>query len=249
MSDDQRSSGPGNRYNHRRSFCAHLSGVHRSFRNLSLLIGQLKLDNTFLLMFCLIHRRIASACPPVLAAHRNTTPAFLDHHSSWLHGSLHWPARSSAKSQCPCLGADCWCRLLFTVAVSSQRITISNRNRGEIKSVSLKSLENNGIQFFAPFEPFKYLTRFTHCAVQGHVYTTCCTLRCTQLVIIEQRRCWSILMPESSFCLVLVLNTASLPRSGSTIFSIQIKFRLIIMSPADYCSCQCTLSTINTIYS
>ena len=172
MSDDQRSSGPGNRYNHRRSFCAHLSGVHRSFRNLSLLIGQLKLDNTFLLMFCLIHRRIASACPPVLAAHRNTTPAFLDHHSSWLHGSLHWPARSSAKSQCPCLGADCWCRLLFTVAVSSQRITISNRNRGEIKSVSLKSLENNGIQFFAPFEPFKYLTRSTHCAVQGHVYTT-----------------------------------------------------------------------------
>ena len=197
-------------------------------------------------MFCLIHRRIASACPPVLAAHRNTTPAFLDHHSSWLHGSLHWPARSSAKSQCPCLGADCWCRLLFTVAVSSQRITISNRNRGEIKSVSLKSLENNGIQPFAPFEPFKYLTRVTHCAVQGHVYTTWCTLRCTQLVIIEQRRCWSILMPESSFCLVLVLNTASLPRSGSTIFSIQIKFRLIIMSPADYCSCQCTLSTVST---
>ena len=68
--------------------------VHRSFRNLSLLIGQLKLDNTFLLMFCLIHRRIASACPPVLAAHRNTTPAFLDHHSSWLHGSLHAPLPS-----------------------------------------------------------------------------------------------------------------------------------------------------------
>ena len=49
-----------------------------------------------------------------------------------------------------------------------------------------------------------------------------------------------------SFCLVLVLNTASLPRSGSTIFSIQIKFRLIIMSPADYWSCQCTLSTVST---
>ena len=48
-------------------------------------------------------------------------------------------------------------------------------------------------------------------------------------------------------CLVLVLNTAPLPRSGNTIFSIQIKFRLIIMSPADYCRCQCTLSTISTV--
>ena len=111
MSDDQRSSGPGNRYNHRRSSCAHLSGVHLWVQNL--LIGQLNLDNTFLLMFCLIHRRIASACPPVLAAHRNTTPAFLDHHSSWIHHG--YTAAYRLHCQVPMSVSGCWLLVPATV--------------------------------------------------------------------------------------------------------------------------------------